>query len=234
VFTSKEGKDEPVIAILPDQVVLTNDPALIATQTGDSLTANGGLAAFDDGEPAQFRVQIDMKKLFEVIRQFGADDMPELEQALSQQTLDCSWTVSDGVARGRALIPFKVPELIRTFAKQAEKFNEASEAALAEPMDDSGMSEKSASEMERDANIIAKGLLMYAGDHDGKFPEYSQFLEGAVDKYLPDKEVREDFMYMPPMAGSEPFKTEVGFFIAPEGRIVVYQDGRVIPEKVGE
>lgn len=233
VFTSKEGKDEPVIAILPDQVVLTNDPALVATQSGSSLTANGGLAAFDDGEPAQFRIQIDMKKLFDVIREFGGDDMPALEQALSQQTLDCSWTVADGVARGRALIPFKVPELIRVLAKEAEKVNDAFHAEMAGPMGDM-YSEKSAAELERDAKIIGTGLIMYAGDNGDKFPDHSQFLEGAVDKYLPDKEVRKDFLYMPPMSGGQAFKTEVGFFMAPEGRIVLYQDGHVIHEKFEE
>jgi len=232
VFTSKEGKDDPVVAILPDQVVLTNDPAFVATQTGNSLTANGGLATFDDGEPSQFRVQIDMQKLFDVIREFNDEDMPPLDQALSQRTLDCTWTVTDGVAKGRALLPFKVPELIRIFAKEAQKSKESSSSAAVrgEAGEMSGET-RSASELERDASVIGKALIMYSADNGNKFPDHAAFLDGAIDPYLPSKEVRENFVYLPPSDGVQPFKNEVGFFVAPEGRLVLYQDGHVIHEK---
>ncbi|MDQ2987004.1 MAG: DUF3352 domain-containing protein [Armatimonadota bacterium] len=223
-----ETSDEPVIAILPDRVVVTNDRSLVSAPQGNSLTSNGGLASFDEGEPAKFKLQIDMKAVFEMVRKFGGDEMPDLEQALSQQTLDCSWTVEDGVAKGRALLPFKLPELIRIIGKQASQ--------MKKDFDAPPMSEESFKAMPESDDIdtvkahgseIGRALMMFSGDNDDKMPTLAQFDEGAIDRYLGDKSIREDFLYTPPMAKGEPSKTEAGYFIHQDGRVVVFRDGHV-------
>jgi hypothetical protein len=232
VFYTNDG--DPSIAILPNQVVITNDPALVATQTNNSLTANGSLAKFDEGEPAKFKLQIDLKRLFAVIREFGGEDVPAIEQILSQDTLDCSWTVEDGISKGRALIPIKLPELIRLAGKEIQKQKSASQSmegeALAVPesvRELPPMDPADKDELMDQGKQVAKALQLYAKDHEGKFPEYSEFGKGAIDPYLKDKNIREEFMYMPPLPNSDPKKTELGFFMYAGGRVVVYQDGNV-------
>ena len=67
---------------------------------------------------------------------------------------------------------------------------------------------------------------MYAGDNEGKFPEYQEFLDGALKPYLEDKAVVDDFIYMPPFKDSDPKTTQLGSFMAEGGRVVVFMDGR--------
>ncbi|MEO7454372.1 MAG: DUF3352 domain-containing protein, partial [Fimbriimonadales bacterium] len=123
VFSMKV--DEPVIAILPDQVVITNDLAIISEQPANALTSTGSLAKFDEGTPAKFKLQIDLRQLVAMAREFGGDDVPDIEQALSQDSLECSWTVENGVSKGRALIPLKLPELIRIAGQEMKKHKDA-------------------------------------------------------------------------------------------------------------
>ena len=223
------ASDEPVIAIFPDRVMVTNDRTLITDDPEKSLTSVGGLANFDDGDPAKFKMQIDMRTLFGMIRKFSGEDMPNLEQALSQDTLDIRWTVQDGTATGRVLIPFKLPELIRIAGKEAQKHKPVQGAD--ESIPPMAMPEASApkdlEQIKSNGQQVAKALLMYAGDNGDQMPTFEQFGKGAIDPYLGDPKIREDFMYMPPFEDSDPKKTEVGFFMAPSGRVVVMLNGEV-------
>jgi hypothetical protein len=239
-FTSKKVGDvevfatdaeEPVIAITSDQVIVTNDVSIISEPTANALVDNGSLAKFDEGEPAKFKIQIDLRKLFTTIREFAGEDMPNIEQALSQDSLECSWTVENGVSKGRALIPFKLPELIRIAGKELNKMSEEGmalppQSTTIEPTENFGMEFKSKDELLKDGKEIGVAFLMYAGDNEGKFPEYQEFLDGALKPYLEDKAVVDDFIYMPPFKDGDPKTTQLGSFMAEGGRVVVFMDGR--------
>jgi hypothetical protein len=224
--------DEPVIAIAPEQVVITNDVSIISEPTESALTDSGSLAKFDDGQPAKFKIQVDLRKLFATIREFVGEDMPNIESALSQDSFECSWTVESGVSKGRALIPFKLPELIRIAGKELNKVSEEgmgfpSETTEGGPsMDEIGATMKSKDEVLKNGKEMGVAFLLYAEDHDGKFPEYQEFLDGALQPYLKNKKVEEDFIYMPPMKDSDPKTTQLGSFMAEGGRVVVFKDGR--------
>ena len=226
VFVANEN--DPVIAILEDRVAITNDASIVANATSNALTTEGSLSKFDEGEPSKFKLQIDLRKLFSTIREFAGDDMPAFEQALSQDSLECSWTVENGVSKGRALIPLKIPELIRMAGKEMEKQKQAPQSMSLEPDALPAPNEMSTPDRE---TLVAQGkeigaaLKMYALDNNGKYPLFQEFLDGAIDPYLKDKEIDKEFIYMPPLEGVDPAKSEVGFYIAEDGRVVVFQDG---------
>ena len=228
VFAAKEG--EPVIAILPDQVAITNDLSIVSGNTSNGLTGTGSLAKFDEGAPAKFKLQIDLRKLFATIREFAGDDVPALEQALSQDSLECSWTVEDGVSKGRALIPLKILELIRMAGKELQKHKSAPEQSM-EGVDAEAFPAPDMKENVSKDELLARGrqigvaLQMYAKDNDGKYPLFQEFMDGAIDPYLKDKSIDKDFVYMPPLKDVDPATSEVGFFMADDGRVVVFQDG---------
>jgi hypothetical protein len=229
VFSKKV--DEPVIAIMPDQVVITNNLALVEEQPANALTSTGSLAKFDEGSPAKFKLQIDLRQLFSMARDAVGKDMPNLEQALSQDSLECSWTVENGVSKGRALIPLKLPELIRIAGKEMQKHKDAipPQSAMIDPsmeMTTPSMELMGKDEALANGRQLGKAFLMYAGDNEGKFPEYQEFLDGALDSYLGDKKMDDDFIYMPPFKDSDPKTTQLGSYLADGGRAVVYMDGR--------
>lgn len=231
VFSTKD--DEPVIAILPNQVVITNDESLVAKPSGNALTSSGSLAKFDEGAPAKFKIQIDLRRLLAAIREFAGEDVPAIEQALSQDSFECTWTVENGVSKGRALIPLKLPELIRVAGKEMAKAKEAGanapETSMVEPsnVEFGDLHGKGKDERLADGKKLGAAFLMYASDNDGKFPEFSEFLEGAIDPYLENKSIRDEFIYMPPIKGSDPKSTQLGSFMTDGGKVVVFMDGRV-------
>ena len=240
-FTSKKIGDvevfatdanEPVIAITPDQVVITNDVSIVSKPTANSLIDAGSLAKFDDGQPAKFKIQIDLRKLFSTIREFAGEDMPNFEQALSQDSLECSWTVENGVSKGRTLIPLKLPELLRIAGKEMNKMSEEGMGFLPETgevdpsVGEFGMELQRKDELLINGQQLGKAFIMFAADNDGKFPEYQEFLDGALQPYLKDKSIGEEFIYMPPLKDSNPKTTQLGSFMAEGGRVVVFMDGR--------
>ena len=236
-FTSKKigdvevfsaGADEPVIAITADQVVVTNDVSIVSEPTSNSLTDSGSLSKFDEGQPAKFKIQIDLRKLFATIREFAGEDMPNIEQALSQDSFECSWTVENGVSKGRALIPLKLPELIRIAGKEMQKSKDAlPQTADVDPsIEDYEMEFKSKDELLAAGKELGVAFQMYAADNNGKYPEFQEFHDGALQPYLKNKSIEEEFIYMPPMKDSDPKTTQLGSYMAEGGRVVVFMDGR--------
>jgi hypothetical protein len=87
----------------------------------------------------------------------------------------------------------------------------------------------------RNASKLAKGFEQYASDRDGDIP--SDFHVTDLEPYLIDRSLINGFVMVfigrDLYALKEPHLTEVGYYVAPGGRVVVYADGHVKWQKSG-
>lgn len=138
VLTPSNNKNDGYLAIAEDQVMLFTSKSLLmktATHSGSTL-GQSALATFTQGQPAQFRIHLDMYALFDMLERLG--QMPKdvnLRQILSSREFTLTTHYDGNSCESHAVIPINIPELIRVLGKEAKK-NQGSMEWDEEPMPD--------------------------------------------------------------------------------------------------
>lgn len=120
----KNSKNTGLIGVTDNQVMLfSNRGVFEQTKAKDgSLPDTEGLASYTQGDPAQFRLQLDMYKLLDMLESMGESPKDiNLRQILSSRDLTVTGYCDGKVSTAHVLIPLNIPELIRVIGKEAKK-----------------------------------------------------------------------------------------------------------------
>jgi hypothetical protein len=126
----KPGDDtEARLAISDSQAMLIVGGSLIGkvTSPNQKLLPSEGFKSFATGDPAKFRLQVDLYAVIDMIDKMG--ELPKdvnLRQILSGRNLTATGTWETDAAKGTVVIPINVPELIRVLGKKAKESDERS------------------------------------------------------------------------------------------------------------
>ncbi len=124
VYVPSDSKGDAFLAENGDQLMLFSKEALLERSASGtrSLADSDNLRSFTQGQPAQFRLQLDMYGLVDMLSSMGESpkDM-NLKQILSSRDLTINAFYDGKVSKASMLIPINIPELIRFIGKQAKE-----------------------------------------------------------------------------------------------------------------
>jgi hypothetical protein len=124
------GKDKKgFVAVTGNQVILFSREDLLnaSIEGGPALDETEGMKSFSANDGAQFRMQIDMEQLFDLITE--AAEVPkdiDLRQILSRRELTMSAKWDDNGSTCEMLLPIDLPSLIRVIGREAGKAHKES------------------------------------------------------------------------------------------------------------